>query len=413
MEYNPADPDPGTSVSRNTLRILFVATKPPWPAIDGGRLLMARTLEGLAAKGHAVTLVAPARSAVPEGDVPAGCAVRLVPARPRSCPLALVLSQLQRRALSVVRHGLAAVRREVARQLDAETFDVVHAEQLQALAQTDPAFARGVPVVLRAQNVESDLWAATAREAGILGLPARREARRLARDEGEAVARARTTAALTTEDAERLRELSCGRGTVRVVRAPFPAQMPAGDSPLPGRPALVLLGSGGWSPNRDAASWFVSAVWPAVRAALPEARLHVYGHLRNVVPDGVALHPAPADSRDLFAPGSVMVVPLRIGSGVRMKILEAWARGVPVAASPQAVRGLDAEDGRELLVAGDVEGYVRAFRRLCEEPELGDRLAAGGREILSSRHDPARVLDELVRTYRAEPFDSAQPGRRL
>lgn len=361
---------------------------------------MARTLEGLAQAGHAVTLVAPALSAAPAGAVPEGCTARLVPARPRSMPLALAAAALRGRAVSVARHTLAAVRREVARSLAAEAFDVVHAEQLQALAQAEPAYARGVPVVLRAQNVESDLWAGAARAAGLFGVLAGLEGRRLARAEGRAVARVRITAALTSEDADRLRELSSGRGTVRVVRAPFPESLPSGDTPLPGRPALVLLGSEGWPPNRDAARWFVSTVWPAVRAALPEARLHVYGHLRREAPEGVVAHPPPADSRQVFAPGSVMVVPLRIASGVRMKILEAWARGVPVVATPQAVRGLDAEDGRDLLVAGEAGELVHSFRRLHEEAGLADRLVEGGRARLGARHDPAKVAEDLLETYR-------------
>lgn len=382
------------------MRILFIATKTPWPAVDGGRLLMARTLEGLAARGHRVTLVAPARSAEREVEPPEGCAVRLVPARPRSLALSLVVSQLRGQAVTVTRHRLDAVRREVARLLDAETFDVVHAEQLQALAQAEPAFERGVPVVLRAQNVESDLWAGTARESRFLGALAKREAGRLARAEGEAVARARMTAALTSEDADRLRELASGRGTVGVVRAPFPASLPAADAPLPGRPAFVLLGSEGWLPNRHAVDWFLSSIWPAVRAALPEALLHVYGNLRGASPEGVEAHPPPSDSREVFAPGSVMVVPLRIGSGVRMKILEAWARGVPVVASPQAVRGLDAADGRDVLVAREVGEFVRVSCRLHGETGLADRLVAGGRARLRERHHPARVTEDLVRLYR-------------
>jgi len=82
--------------------------------------------------------------------------------------------------------------------------------------------------------------------------------------------------------------------------------------------------------NRDAIDWFVGSIWPAVRQALPRGRLHVFGNLARAAP-GVEVHPPPADSSELFVPGSVLVVPLRIASGVRIKILEAWSRGVPVA----------------------------------------------------------------------------------
>jgi glycosyltransferase involved in cell wall biosynthesis len=96
------------------------------------------------------------------------------------------------------------------------------------------------------------------------------------------------------------------------------------------------------------------------------------------VPEGVETHPAPADSREAFAPGAILVVPLRIASGIRMKILEAWARGLPVVATPEAAAGLEAEDGRELLLA--------------------------------ERHDPAAVSRRLLEIYGlvAEPRGTAR-----
>ena len=382
------------------MNILFIATKSPWPAVDGGRLLMAQTLAGLAARGHRVTVVAPAPSTSSD-EVPEGVRLRPVAAWPRPFLASLAVSQLRRRAISVVRHGLAAVRREVARALDEETYDVVHVEQLQAMAQAEPALERGLPVVLRAQNVESDLWAATGKAMGLLGLPARLEAARMARAEGKAVARAHRTAALTSEDAARLRELSSGLGTVNVVRAAFVPALPAADKPLSGKPTLVLLASRGWLPNRDAADWFASSVWPVTSAALPDARLHIYGGLQGEPPPGVLLHDPPGNSREVFAPGSVQVVPLRIGSGVRMKILEAWARGIPVVSTPQGIHGLEARDGHDVLVARDAEEFAAAFRRLQEEPGLADSLVDAGRASLVARHDPAKVTEDLLNLYQA------------
>ncbi len=158
-----------------------------------------------------------------------------------------------------------------------------------------------------------------------------------------------------------------------------------------------MILAGGWRPNREGALWFVRQAWPLVRARHPGARLHVYGaDLRG---DGVTRHAAPADSRAAFAPGSLQIVPLRIASGVRVKILEAWARGVPVVATPRAAAGLAAEDGRELLLAEDPPGLARAVGRLVEEHGLSARLVAGGRALLSDRHAPgavARAWEELL-----------------
>ena len=300
----------------------------------------------------------------------------------------------------MARHSVAEVRREVARRLVVQRFDVVHAEQLQALPQTAPAVALGIPVFLREQNVESDLWAATARSrSGWRGRALALEARRLARWEAAAVRRAGSVLALTNEDAKRLLELSGGVGSVRVVRAPFP-ELSAAGPPLPGEPAVVLLGSRGWLPNEDAVDWFLRQVWPAVAAQIPGAMLHLFaGGPGRGVPGRIALHPAPRDSAGAFAPGSILAVPLRIASGVRMKVLEAWARGVPVVATPEALSGLAAVDGREVLSAAGVSQFVQAISRLHRESGLADRLVAEGRRALRERHDPARVAADLIAAY--------------
>lgn len=386
------------------MRVLWIGTKMPVPPVDGGRLLAFQTLSALASAGVEITLVAPGLSdGTVDGELAAVCRPRRVPASPRPALAAFLLSLAGGRPYSIVRHRVAAVRRAVEERLAREPFDLVHAEQLQAFPQAEPALARGLPVVLRAQNVESDLWAATAARRPLLRPWLSREARRLAAWEGEVVRRATVTVALTAGDGARLAELA-GAGEVVVLPAPFPPRLPAGTEPLPGQPPLVLLAGGGWYPNRDGCRWFLREIWPRVRQRAPGARLHLFGGgfggRGAAGEEGIELHPAPADSRQAYAPGSVMVVPLRIASGVRMKILEAWARGVPVLATPRAAAGLGAEDGRELLLAEDGAGFARAVERLAAEPGLAPSLIAAGRRRLVENHDPARVAAALVSAYR-------------
>ncbi|HWN42861.1 MAG TPA: glycosyltransferase, partial [Thermoanaerobaculia bacterium] len=221
--------------------------------------------------------------------------------------------------------------------------------------------------------------------------------KRLAKWEGEAVRRVAATLPLSEEDAARLRQLA-GGGRVRVVRAPFPELAP-GPSVLPGDPPVVLLASRGWLPNEDSVRWFLGEVWPAVRAAVPGAVLHVFGGGPGSGGEDAVLHPSPRDSAEAFTPGSILAVPLRIGSGVRMKVLEAWARGVPVVGTSAAVSGLEVEDGREALVADDPAAFARAVARLRSEAGLAQRLVEEGRRALRERHEPARVVADLLSVY--------------
>ncbi|HSS77409.1 MAG TPA: glycosyltransferase [Thermoanaerobaculia bacterium] len=384
------------------MKILLVATKAPWPPVDGGRFLLLNTLEALAAAGCQLTLVAPVDPAAFDlarvaRELSAWCEPLLFPVVPLS-PIAALLRS-GGAPLSIARHSLPEISREVDKRLRQERFDLVHAEQLQALPQAEPAFSRGIPVVLRAQNVESDLWrAAGERGRGLKGVMLRREARRLAAWEGRAVRRVAATLALTHEDSARLAELAAGGGLVRVVRAPFP-ELPPGSGRLAGDPPVVVFGSRGWLPNEDSVAWYLKDVWPAVQAELPAAVLHVFGSDLASPPPGVVFHPPPGDSGEALAPGSILAVPLRIASGVRIKILEAWARGVPVVGTPAALAGLEAKDGREALVAREPREFATAIRRLHQEPGLAVSLIAEGRRARRERHDPLEIARGLMAEY--------------
>lgn len=386
------------------MKILWVATKAPWPPVDGGRLLLLNTLRALSAAGHELTLVAPVAadsgSARIEAALQPYCHPSLVPVQPRPVGVDIVRSQLTRSPLTIVRHTQPAVGKRVADHQRQEVFDLVQVEQIQALSSI-PARLASPPVILRAQNVESDLWAQSAQRSSgwrpLLGL----ETKRLAAWEGRCVERCDATVALTAEDTERLQSLAGTAGKVHHVPAPFETNLPTAPDPLPGSPPIVLFGSGGWQPNAAGAGWFLKDIWPRVRSARPDAILHLFGLEAadsGLVSHGVVSHPPPADSRDAYPRGSVLVVPLEIASGVRIKILEAWARGVPVVATPQAARGLEADDGEHLLLARDGAEFAAALRQLGDE-KVAARLIANGRRHLRRQHDFSQVAQRLTTLY--------------
>jgi hypothetical protein len=154
-----------------SLNLLWVATKSPWPPIDGGRRLLLDTLRALAAAGHHVALVAPVdprRFDLAEISLALEpfCFPALVPVRARGAFAAGLRAELSRRPFTIARHDLVPVGTRVRELAAGGSFEIVVAEQLQALAACAEAAHLGLPVVLRAQNVESDLWRASAELAG-------------------------------------------------------------------------------------------------------------------------------------------------------------------------------------------------------------------------------------------------------
>jgi glycosyltransferase involved in cell wall biosynthesis len=185
---------------------------------------------------------------------------------------------------------------------------------------------------------------------------------------------------------------------MHVIPPPFEANLPPGNTHLEGEPAVVLVG-GGWLPNRDSVQWYLTEVWDHVRSSIPEASSHVFGGPSFENRPGVEWHEAPSSSRDLFCRDSILAVPLRVASGIRIKILEAWARGIPVVATPEAADGLGAEHGTELLLARTAAEFADALRRLGNEPGLRQRLVKAGRDRLRHRYNPVVVGDQIEALY--------------
>ena len=190
----------------SVLRILYVATKPPYPPSDGGKLLMWNTLRDLATRGHEITFVAPnLGDTTPEAieQISKHCRPRLVSCRPGRLLPSLVKAQFSHRPLSILRHCHPALRKTVDEELAVGSFDVVHVEQVQSFFNL-PNGDSTPPVVFRAQNVESNLWRMVAGVRPKVSWIARREARKMAVVEAQAVRTAAATIALTRLDGEAL-----------------------------------------------------------------------------------------------------------------------------------------------------------------------------------------------------------------
>ncbi len=377
------------------LRVLAVATKPPWPPTGGGRLALAALVEALAASGIAVRVVAPA--ADPREPHPL---LRAVPVPPHRWAWALG-RRLLGSPVAVARYALRPLAAAVDDEILRSRPDVVHLEQIH-LGWLLPGLAGRVPVVLRQQNVESDLLRQLATLVPpLLATGLRREARALARFEAESCRRADLVAAISEADAARFRRAAPG-APVEVLPPVAPA-VDAVREPLAGEPAFLCIGSFDWWPNRDGARWLVRAVWPAIRSALPGARLHLAGPGSASIGRGVAgvvRHGLVASAGRLYPPEATALIPVRAASGVRMRLLEAWAAGVPAVITPVGFAGLASADAGGAAVAAGAEAFAAAAVRVALDRELRATLVREGAARLGD-HAPDRVAERARALYAA------------
>lgn len=172
------------------------------------------------------------------------------------------------------------------------------------------------------------------------------------------------------------------------------------------RQQIVFTGSMDWRPNQDAARYFAAEILPLLRRACPDMECTFVG--RNPPRDIGALSRVPGfrisgtvdDVRPYVARAAVYVVPLRVGGGSRLKILEALAMGRPVVSTTVGAEGLEVEHGRHVLLADNPGAFAQAVLDLLDDPAQCASLAAAGRRLVEQKYGwdaLAERLDQFIR----------------
>ena len=196
--------------------------------------------------------------------------------------------------------------------------------------------------------------------------------------------------------------LANARLVPNTLRRPEP---PLGRVDVAPAPTILFQGSLNYAPNMDAADWFVRDIAPLLRARVPRARVRLVG---RPTPGVERLHAPPevtvvgrvADMDGELAQADLVVVPVRYGSGTRVKILESFAHRIPVVSTTIGAEGLGVTDGRHLLIADDPETFAAQCQRLLTDGELRRQLVDAAERLFVERYTIAaaqRRIRDVVR----------------
>jgi polysaccharide biosynthesis protein PslH len=230
------------------------------------------------------------------------------------------------------------------------------------------------------------------------------------------------TTVVSPVERERLGEIGCDLHRVRVVPNGVPRACLDRPAP-PERQGLIYPGSVTYHANRDAVAYFAGDILPRITRERPEMSLTVTGAVGDVDVQGIA-QDEPVhftghvrDVASAVAASAVCVVPLRIGGGTRLKILEAMALGTPVVSTPKGAEGLAVTHGDNILIATDPEEFARAVLRLLADPLLQRRLSQNGRALVKRQYTWEAiggtlddVLFEAVAAARGPASHSSRPA---
>ncbi len=392
------------------MRILWLLTLLPYPPDTGGKQDSFFMLREFADAGDEITCGVVYQGAEPP-DVPEGFArlvkeVVFLPGNPKALHSRLLGSLGDdvpfkfRKYHSREASDILASLLEKENGFDFLLIDHLHLAPLM-LEVREHLRKKGVsvpPLVLRSPNVESTIVTKYAErvENPLVKAFAQRESRKVKAYEAGVLAEFDLVAAISPVDKATFEGISDRPANIISVTAGVEVDKlrPSDEPPVDGE--VVFVGTFDWQPNVDGALWLANEVWPKVAEAYPKAHLSLVGRkppplIENLAGDSIAVTGEVESVEEYVARAGCCVVPLWIGSGMRLKILEAFALGRAVVSTSLGAEGIEIEDGGNILIRDEPESFAKAVIDVLTKPELRDRLGTNARALVERRYSWKRV----------------------
>lgn len=392
-------------------RILFVLPQIPYPPESGGRIVTWNTLRRFADDFDCwVACLYHHRSEL-DGLVEVRQRVREVmafPAGSRLSPWRMLGSVVRRRPYKAVRFWNERMAEYIQQLIEREKIDIVHAQNFYA-AQ----YITGQEPCLRVhykENIEGRVMAQFARQAApplswILPF----EAWRTLSFERRLLRRYHRVLSISTSETELLRKKSRRRRTAPEIAhlrpgfdlAAHPLLPPPTDDP----PSLIFPGTFSYPPNDGAARWFLNDVWSRIWTRAPGTRVRFVGNTPRPWlqeydgKEGIEVTGRVPDMRPYYEKAGIVIIPLHVGGGVKLKLLEAMALGRPVIATSVGIEGLGVTPGREVEVVDDPVGFAERVLELLRDPERRRLQAERARQLVEKNHDWDTIVARQKRNY--------------
>jgi len=395
------------------LRILQISARLPWPLTDGGAIGIFHLARSAHEAGHDVTFLsfrlddeAVTRDAIVA--LSKFCDVRLV-SRALPSRKSTLIRTLFRGAYPIERRMMPEMYELIAKTIAEKQFDVVHLDHSHV-----GKYGRWIkatydlPIVLRQHNFETVIYerfASTEKNIFKRAL-GKMHGRRLRTEERAILNDVDAVAAITDQDVMLMKE-EAPRANYFVIPAGVDTSFfQPGPEDAIDHHTILWVGGIEWDPNRDALDYFLRLIFPLILEQEPGARLDVIGSgtqmfakLASPLGAAVRLHGKVPDIRKYLAAAGVLVVPLRVGGGMRVKLLEFFASGKVVVSTSIGAEGNLARDGVEIELRDDPLEFALAVVELMRSPEKVRMLGAAARTLAENEYGWPGVASRFTKVY--------------
>ncbi len=403
------------------MNILFLTQILPYPPDSGPKVKTWHVLRYLSQRGHKITLASFVRpEELPHIEtVKQICSsVHIISVkRSRVSDIGYLLrSQFTGRPFLVERDDLVEMRSLVNRIVTSGSVDVIHADQL-TMTQFALPYARNSnkrpTLIFDAHNA---VWTIIERmkqnSPFYLRLPLILETKRIKRYEGRIVRVFDATLAVTEPDRQALMDAAKDDNLaqwlpISVIPIAVDTHQIQPVSRATDSLNILTMGTLYYPPNADGIRWFVREVFPLIRKKVSDVRLTIIGKnppkdflkLADDENSGITVTGFVPKLDPYFAQAALTVIPVRAGGGMRVRILEAFARAMPVVTTTVGLEGIQAQPSKDVLVEDTPHAFAQAVINLLNDKSLQDQLSKNGRRLAENRYDWQVILKDLDKVF--------------
>ncbi|MBL7969964.1 MAG: glycosyltransferase family 4 protein [Prolixibacteraceae bacterium] len=395
------------------MRILQLMNKVPWPPKDGGAIACLNMTKGFSMLGHEVTVLSmnTSKHHIRIKDMPphirskADFRLVEVPASVNwvEATLNFLFSKLPYNAQRFISDEFSF---ELIKLLTEKHFDVIQLEGLY-LCPYIPVIRKYSDAVIayRAHNIEYEIWERTAKlSEGMRSTYLRNLSKRIKHFEISYLNQYDLLVPITDRDGMILDALGNTKPRhTSQTGIDFASLVPTAKKLE--FPSLFHIGALDWAPNQEGLIWFLNNCWPKIHEQYPDLKFYLAGRNapewfeRLIKFKGVEYLGEISDAYDFINSKAVMVVPLFSGSGMRIKIIEGMALGKPIVTTDIGTEGIPTENENNILIANDVDQFIKAVTRLINDRELSDRIGRNAIGFIQEKYDNLSQAGALIEFY--------------
>lgn len=391
------------------MKILMITPYLPYPLVSGGQIRTYNLLKNLAPK-HKITLASFIRDPQEEKYIkelkPYCQKVVIFKRRKAWSPVNIILSALTPFPFLVCIYYDFRVRMQIKKELEVETYDLIHAETFYVMPNIPQT---KIPIFLVEQVIEYLVY-----QRFVEGLPAWMfflkpllliDVFKIKFWERYFWKKAKRLAAMSQDDRDFIQNLEPNLKVDVVANGVDIDYFTKTKKQKPKHPTVLFVGQFKWLPNRDATKFLVEKIWPKIKEEIPSSKLWIVGRnppddILSFASGDVKVDGNIEDIRLAYGASDVLLAPIRNGRGTKYKILEAMATKTPIIGTKLAVEGINVTNGKEALVAQTAEDLASQSVEVLKNPHFGQTLAQNAFRLVKDKYSWTKISNNLDKVYK-------------